>query len=94
MQRRPGRSPQHPGYGRVQLPLPNLANFAGAQLFAQWVNVLGTRLAVSDASIIGLGGVATTDAAVVSSARVDGLPFPSSGRVRTGAMPVMSLLVQ
>jgi hypothetical protein len=31
---------------------------------------------------------------VVTSARVDGLPFPMHGRVRTGVMPVVGLRVQ
>ncbi len=92
--RRPGRGMLHPGIGRVQLPLPNLTNFAGAQIFAQWLNVSGGRLTTSDALVLGLGAVATTDAAVVSSARVDGMAFPPTGRLRIGAMPVVSLRVQ
>jgi hypothetical protein len=92
--RRPGRGPTHPGAGRVTLPLPNLANLAGAQVPTQWVHLHGSRLTTSDALLLGLGGSATTDVAVVSSARADALALPPSGRVRTGSVPVVALQVR
>lgn len=94
VRRRAGRGPMHPGIGRVPLPIPNLAHLSGGQMVVQWLNLHGSRLTVSDALVLGLGGVSTTDAAIVSSTRVDGLAFPAVGRVRTGALPVVALHVE
>lgn len=83
---------------RVQttLPFPGDAIFAGMQLYLQWVHVAAGSLSTSEALGVTLAAsLPGLDAAVVTSARADGLAaMPSSGYVSASKMPVLQLHVQ
>ncbi len=92
---RPGRSSNHPGIGEVQIQMPHEPGIVGANLYAQWLNVTGTNLTASDALELSFaGGLTPYGAGTVTSARADGLPIPSTGRVSPGHAPVVRLTYQ
>ena len=89
---RPGRAPNHPGIGEVQVQMPHQPGIVGALLFAQWLNIAGTNLTASDGlQLMFAGGLVPYGAGTVTSARADGLPMPATGRVAPGHAPVMRL---
>jgi hypothetical protein len=89
---RPGRAPNHPGIGHVQLQMPHQPGIVGSVLYAQWLNIWAANLSASDGlQLMFAGGVVPYGAATVTSARSDGLSLPASGRVAPGHAPVVRL---